>query len=199
MPTPRIPMLSLEDSVAAAEAGADPGSAGRAQHLSHAAPTNPKTAKADQRPSVVDAVRRCTRRSGSASSSSCGSDGPPAATTSGPNTGPSPRTPSGAPADEVLAVSATGRTPRSSVTPNSVVLRATDETLATGAVSDETTIVPGPRRCSTQTRRSWSSSPRSAAWRSISQIARSLDIALEDGDASWPPDGVPGPGAIDPA
>ncbi len=33
------------------------------------------------------------------------------------------------------------------------------------------------------------------AWRTISQVARSLDIPLEDGVESWPPDGRPGAGA----
>lgn len=75
-----------------------------------------------------------------------------------------------------------------------IVLQATDETLATGAAS-ETTIA----RC-----RELLDSDDAvielvtaiSAWRSISQIARSLDIPLEDGVESWPPDGLVGPGSV---
>ena len=75
-----------------------------------------------------------------------------------------------------------------------IVLQATDETLATGAAS-ETTIA----RC-----RELLDSDDAvielvtaiSAWRSISQIARSLDIPLEAGVESWPPDGLVGPGSV---
>ena len=71
-----------------------------------------------------------------------------------------------------------------------LVLQATDETLATGAVSNSTI-----ERC----REVLGSDDAVVelvlaigAWRTISQVARSLDIPLEEGVASWPPDGVAG-------
>ena len=72
-----------------------------------------------------------------------------------------------------------------------LVLKATDETLAAGAVSSSTI-----ERC----REVLGSDDAVVelvlaigAWRTISQVARSLDIPLEDGVVSWPPDGVVGP------
>ena len=67
------------------------------------------------------------------------------------------------------------------------VLHATDETLADGALSAGTF-----ERCAKAL-----GGPEAAVdlvtaigcWRFISQILRSLDIPLEDGVASWPPDG----------
>jgi alkylhydroperoxidase family enzyme len=71
-----------------------------------------------------------------------------------------------------------------------LVLQATDETLATGAVSNGTI-----ERC----REVLGSDDAVVelvlaigAWRTISQVARSLDIPLEEGVVSWPPDGVAG-------
>ncbi len=71
-----------------------------------------------------------------------------------------------------------------------LVLQATDETLKNGAVSSGTI-----ERC----REVLGSDDAVVelvlaigAWRTISQVARSLDIPLEDGVASWPPDGVAG-------
>lgn len=71
-----------------------------------------------------------------------------------------------------------------------LVLQATDETLATGAVSADTIA-----RC----RKALGSDDAVVelvlaigAWRLISQVGLSLDIPLEDGVVSWPPDGVAG-------
>lgn len=72
------------------------------------------------------------------------------------------------------------------------VLAATDETLENGAASPTTVA-----RC-----RELLDSDEAVvelvlavgAWRAISQLARSLDIPLEPGVASWPPDGAVGPG-----
>ncbi|MFQ5699063.1 MAG: carboxymuconolactone decarboxylase family protein [Myxococcota bacterium] len=73
------------------------------------------------------------------------------------------------------------------------VLAATDETLETGTISSET----------------WAACEREIAdpdarvelvlalgtWRLISLLTRSLEIPLEEGISSWPPDGLPGPAA----
>lgn len=69
------------------------------------------------------------------------------------------------------------------------VLTATDETLARGAVSPETFA---------QCREHLGDDAATelvvaiGCWRLISQLARSLEIPLEDGVAPWPPDGRPG-------
>lgn len=73
-----------------------------------------------------------------------------------------------------------------------LVLRATDETLESGTASEATIA-----RC-----RELLGSDAAVvelvvaigAWRTISQVARSLAIPLEEGVASWPPDGRVGPG-----
>ena len=73
-----------------------------------------------------------------------------------------------------------------------LVLRAVDETLADGAVSAETIA-----RC-----REMLGSDDAVVelvlaigcWHTISQVAQSLDIPLEDGVQAWPPDGLAGPG-----
>lgn len=70
------------------------------------------------------------------------------------------------------------------------VLAATDETLASGAVSRATFA-----RCLEHVGDDVTCIElvgAIATWRSVSQIVRSLEIPLEDGVASWPPDGRPG-------
>jgi len=69
------------------------------------------------------------------------------------------------------------------------VLRATDETLATGAISAETLAT-----CRDQLGDDATTELAVAigCWRLISQFARSLEIPLEDGVEPWPPDGAPG-------
>ncbi len=73
------------------------------------------------------------------------------------------------------------------------VLAVVDETLASGAASEATIV-----RC-----RELLGADDAVvelvvavgAWRTISQLTRSLDIPLEDGVASWPPDGTRGAGS----
>jgi len=72
------------------------------------------------------------------------------------------------------------------------VLRATDETLATGAASEETIALC--RELLDSDDAVLELVTAISAWRAISQIARSLDIPLEDGVESWPPDRLAGPG-----
>ena len=69
------------------------------------------------------------------------------------------------------------------------VLEATDETLATGTVTEATWT-----RCTDflDERACIELIAAIGCWRMVSQLTRSLEIPLEDGVASWPPDGVPG-------
>lgn len=69
------------------------------------------------------------------------------------------------------------------------VLAATDETLETGRIGEQTWA---------ECERRLDGSPACielvaaiAAWRLISEITRSLEIPLESGTSSWPPDGTP--------
>jgi alkylhydroperoxidase family enzyme len=73
-----------------------------------------------------------------------------------------------------------------------IVLQATDETLATGAASEET--IARCRELLDSDDAVIELITAIGAWRAISQIARSLDIPLEEGVESWPPDGLVGPG-----
>ncbi len=68
-----------------------------------------------------------------------------------------------------------------------VVLGAVDETLATGTISESTA-----QQCRDRLGDDGLLELVLAVgvWRMISQVARSLAIPLEDGVASWPPDGV---------
>jgi len=68
-----------------------------------------------------------------------------------------------------------------------IVLEATDETLETGTLSEATFA-----RCREQLGEEACIELVAAigCWRMISQLARSLAIPLEDGVASWPPDGM---------
>ncbi len=72
------------------------------------------------------------------------------------------------------------------------VLRATDETLTSGTASAET--IATCREVLGSDDAVVELVTVIGAWRAISQIARSLDIPLEEGVASWPPDGRIGPG-----
>ena len=69
------------------------------------------------------------------------------------------------------------------------VLEATDETLATGTVTEGTWT-----RCTDHLdeRACIELIAAIGCWRMVSQLTRSLAIPLEAGVASWPPDGVPG-------
>jgi alkylhydroperoxidase family enzyme len=76
--------------------------------------------------------------------------------------------------------------------PERAVLAATDEVLGAGRVSPDTLAlcrehVGDEVVCIELV-------AAIATWRAISEIARSLEIPLEPGVASWPPDGVPGSG-----
>lgn len=69
------------------------------------------------------------------------------------------------------------------------VLAATDETLADGCISAGTW-----EQCAELLGSEAELLELPAAigcWRLVSQLARSVDIQLEDGVASWPPDGIP--------
>jgi alkylhydroperoxidase family enzyme len=73
------------------------------------------------------------------------------------------------------------------------VLRATDETIASGTLSTETWALcrrhlGSPDACVELV-------TAIATWHFISQVARSLEIPVEEGVASWPPDGVAPVGA----
>jgi len=71
------------------------------------------------------------------------------------------------------------------------ILTAVDETLATGTLSDGTW-----KECEAVLGDSNALIELVAAigcWRMISQLARSLEIPLEEGVASWPPDGLVAP------
>ena len=72
------------------------------------------------------------------------------------------------------------------------VLRATDETLETGRIGPETWAECrahlDPDECLELT-------ASIGTWRLISQLARSVEFPLEDGVASWPPDGEVPPAA----
>ena len=68
------------------------------------------------------------------------------------------------------------------------VLAATDETLADGCISAETwTACAQALESEAQL---LELNGAIGAWRLISQMAKSVEIQLEDGIASWPPDGV---------
>ena len=71
------------------------------------------------------------------------------------------------------------------------VLAATDEALATGTASRATIATCRDLLGSDDAVLELVASI--ATWRWISQVARSLDIPLEDGVASWPPDGQVSP------
>jgi alkylhydroperoxidase family enzyme len=71
--------------------------------------------------------------------------------------------------------------------PERAVLAATDETLERGAISPETW-----RACESALGSAENLLELVTAignWRLFSQLLRSLEIPLEDGVASWPPDG----------
>ena len=74
-----------------------------------------------------------------------------------------------------------------------VALQATDEMLENGVVSPETwarieATLPGPAECIELL-------PAIGLWHLVSQFLRSVQIPLEEGVASWPPDGRVPPAA----
>jgi len=69
------------------------------------------------------------------------------------------------------------------------ILEATDETLARGVISPET--FARCRECIGDDALT-ELVVAIGCWRLISQLARSIEIPLEDGVAPWPPDGEPG-------
>ena len=71
------------------------------------------------------------------------------------------------------------------------VLQATDETLTTGAASAAT--IADCRRLLGSDDAVVELAAAIGTWRLISQVAKTLDIPLEDGIASWPPDGQVSP------
>jgi alkylhydroperoxidase family enzyme len=73
------------------------------------------------------------------------------------------------------------------------VLAATDECLADGAVSDATLAACRRHLGETATLELVTAI---GCWRMISYLARSLAVPLEEGVASWPPDGVAPAGPI---
>ncbi|MDP6376566.1 MAG: carboxymuconolactone decarboxylase family protein [Pseudomonadales bacterium] len=73
------------------------------------------------------------------------------------------------------------------------VLRATDETLANGCISRETWMACAENLESEAQLLELNGAI--GAWRLISQLARSVEIQLEEGVASWPPDGLAPTGA----
>ena len=74
--------------------------------------------------------------------------------------------------------------------PERAVLRAVDETLADGAVSSST--IEACRTALGSDDAVVELVLAIGCWRAVPQIARSLDIPLEDGAEDWPPDGVAG-------
>ncbi len=68
------------------------------------------------------------------------------------------------------------------------ILRATDETLANGAVSAETWAECAKHLPSDAEQLELVGAI--GTWRMISQILKSLEVPLEDGVAPWPPDGL---------
>lgn len=73
--------------------------------------------------------------------------------------------------------------------PERAVLAATDETLETGSISAETWAAcvehVGPPEALVEL------VVAIGHWRMYSSLLRSLEVPLEDGTASWPPDGTP--------
>lgn len=73
------------------------------------------------------------------------------------------------------------------------VLAATDETLDTGTISSKTWTVCEQQIADPDARIELVLALGS--WRLVAQLTRSLEIPLEEGIASWPPDGLPAPRA----
>ncbi|MGI9603465.1 MAG: carboxymuconolactone decarboxylase family protein [Acidimicrobiales bacterium] len=92
--------------------------------------------------------------------------------------------------DDLLAVRDWHDDPRFDAA-DRLVLRAVDETLESGMVSERT--IEQARDLLDSDEAVVELVMAIATWQSISHVARSLDIPLEDGVASWPPDGASGP------
>ncbi len=90
-------------------------------------------------------------------------------------------------ADEVLAVK-NWREADCFTAADRAVLAATDETLADGCISAKT-FADCAQVLDTE-EELLELNGAIGAWRLISQLARSVEIQLEDGVSSWPPDGV---------
>ena len=75
----------------------------------------------------------------------------------------------------------------------SVLLHPSDETIESGTLSAETWALC--RRELGSLNACVELVTAIATWRLISQVARSLEIPVEEGVASWPPDGVAPAGA----
>lgn len=99
--------------------------------------------------------------------------------------------PFGVPAEDLLALRDWRASARFDAT-DRLVLEATDETLETGTLSPEVFA-----RCRDALGEEGCIELVSAigCWRLISQLARSLELPLEEGVASWPPDGAKPPAA----
>lgn len=188
MSTPRIPMLTTDESVAAAEEIGVP-SALAELNIFRTLLRRPRTAKAINDlllsllfgGSLDDRLRELViMRIGWAT----GSD------YEWTQHWTVAQDPFGVSADELLAVRHWERSDLFG-DQERAVLRATDETLETGAAS-EATIVEC-RRLLGSDDAVVELAAAIGTWRLISQIARSLDIPLEDGVASWPPDGQVSP------
>ena len=99
--------------------------------------------------------------------------------------------PFGVPADDLLALRDWRASDRFDAA-DRLVLEATDETLESGTLSPETFA-----RCRDELGEEGAIELVAAigCWRLISQLARSLEIPLEEGVASWPPAGATPPAA----
>jgi len=92
----------------------------------------------------------------------------------------------GCSADDLLAVREWHTSPRFGAVERAV-LAATDETLATGTISPETWALCHTHLGSLQA--CLELVTVIATWHAISQVARSLQIPVEEDTPSWPPDG----------
>ncbi len=95
----------------------------------------------------------------------------------------------GVPADDLLAVRAWS-THDGFGAAERAVLAATDEVVRDGAVSAQTWAVC-ERKLSTDSAVLIELVTAIGAWRMIASILHSLEVPLEEGVASWPPDGQP--------
>jgi alkylhydroperoxidase family enzyme len=189
MSRPRIPMLSLEDSIAAAEEVRVP-SALAELNVFRILLRRPKTAKAvnDLLLSLLfggtldDRLRELViMRIGWVT----GSD------YEWTQHWTVAQDPFGCSVDDLLAVRE-WRTSDAFGDVERAVLGAVDETLETGTASAAT--IAGCRELLGSDDAVFELVAAIATWRWISQVARSIDIPLEDGVESWPPDGKAGHG-----
>ncbi len=184
MSTPRIPMLTLDESYAAAEEVGVPSSLAEL-NVFRTLLRRPRTAKAINDlllsllfgGSLDDRLRELViMRIGWATGSDYEWTQHWAVA----------QDPFGVSADELLAVRDWERSQLFGDLERAV-LRATDETLTTGAASAAT--IADCRRLLGSDDAVVELAAAIGTWRLISQVAKTLDIPLEDGVASWPPDG----------